>query len=129
MVTRWPPTRRTGTPRGRSAAAPSGVSKRGSRTTTDSSAVVEQGQHRVDVAEVEVPLADAGLAEAVAQGAVRDDGLAGARVDEHGLERGVLLVGVLGEVGGGEELAGGVRAARWPSRRASSRRTRWGRSV
>ena len=29
-------------------------------------------------------------------------------VDQHGLEGGVLLAGVVGEVGGGEELAGGV---------------------
>ena len=71
---------------------------------------LEQGELGVDVAEVEVPLPHAGLAVAVTQRAVRDDGLAGPRVDEHGLEGGVLLARVVGEVGGGEELAGRVLA-------------------
>ena len=51
---------------------------------------------------------DAGVAEPVAERAVGHDRLAGAGVEEHGLEVRVLLVGVLGQVGGGEELAGPV---------------------
>jgi hypothetical protein len=46
----------------------------------------------------------------MAQGAVGHHGLAGQGVDEHGLERGVLVVCVLGQVGGGQELAGGEGA-------------------
>ena len=69
-----------------------GVSKRGSRTSTVSLRAVEQGELRVDVAELEVPPADPGLAVPVAERAVGHDRLAGARVDEDGLEGGVLLV-------------------------------------
>ena len=71
---------------------------------------LEQREDRVDVAELEVPTAHAGVAVPMAQGAVRHHRAAGPRVDQDGLEGGVLLVGVLGEVGGGQELARGVLA-------------------
>lgn len=63
-----------------------------------------QGQARDRVAEFEVPLRLLVLAPAVTEGAVRDDGLAGRVVDQHGLPLRVL--GVLSEVGGGDELSG-----------------------
>ena len=51
---------------------------------------VEQGEGRVDVSELEVPLTDSRLAVPVTERAVRHHRFAGAAVDEHGLERGVL---------------------------------------
>ena len=73
---------------------------------------LQQGQDGVHVSELEVPPAHAGLAVAVPEGAVRDDGLAGPGVDQHGLEGGVLLGGLVGQVGGGEELPGRVLTVR-----------------
>src|SRR5690606_42069751 len=68
-----------------------------------------QRQQRVAALQVEVPAALARLPVAVPERAVRDEGCAVA-VEHDGLEGGVLDVGVVGQVGGGEELAGDVAA-------------------
>src|SRR5699024_2563430 len=72
------------------------------------------GQGRVDVLEVEVPLALTVGGEAVAQGAVGDRDPTGAIVPDGGLELGVGGVGLGGdgaaEVGGGDEAAGPAAA-------------------
>src|SRR5699024_10610295 len=73
------------------------------------------GQGRVDVLEVEVPLALTVGGEAVAQGAVEARGASGALVRDGGLGPGGGGVGLGGdgaaEVGGGDEAAGPVAAA------------------
>jgi hypothetical protein len=70
---------------------------------------LEEGEPGLHVTEVEVPPAGTRVAEPVAESAARHHQIVGPGVDEHGLEVRVLLVGVLGEVGGGEELAGPER--------------------
>ncbi len=69
---------------------------------------VGQREPGVDALEVEVPPAGTGLAEAVAERAVGHDRLVGAAVHHHGLEVGVLDIGVTGQVRRGEELPGPV---------------------
>ncbi len=68
----------------------------------------EQREPRSDVAELEVPVAGALLAPAVADGAVGHGELAGGVVEDDGLPLGVL--GRLADVGGAEEAVGDVRA-------------------
>ena len=69
---------------------------------------VQQREQRVDVTELEVPPADTRVAVPVTQRAVRDDGLTRAGVDQDCLEGGVLVVLVVRQVGGCQELARGV---------------------
>ena len=80
------PTRATGTPRRWKDTDPSGLSKRGSSTSTDSpSPRPVHGQRRVDAARLEVPVAQALVAEAVADRAVGDPHLARGGVDDRRL--------------------------------------------
>ncbi len=115
-------------PRARSDArpCPSTSSKRGSSDLGHRPPPgVEQGQLRVDLAEVEVPLARPRRRRAVAQR--RRSGPRGRRCgssSEHGLPC-AFSSSACSEVGGGEELAGHVARRR----RLSSRATRNGRSV
>lgn len=86
MVTRCPPTVRTGTPR--RMVAPS-TSNRASSTVTASSREAVQAEQRVEVAEPEVP-APRLLAVPEADRPVRDRRLAGRGVDQRRLPLGVL---------------------------------------
>ncbi len=71
---------------------------------------VDQRELGVDALEVEVPPARAGVAEPVAERAVRHDRLVGAGVEDDRLEVGVLDVLVGREVGRGQELPRPVTA-------------------
>ena len=70
--------------------------------------VAEQGQLRRDAVEIEVPATRARLGVAEAHRPVRHHRITAAPVDEHGLPR--CALGVVAQVGGGEELSGHVRA-------------------
>ncbi len=112
VVTRWPSMRRTGTPRGQvGGGAVGGVEARHPHQRPVSLGAVEQRQLRVDVTEVEVPPADAGLAVAVAERAVRARPARRSRASIRTvLNAAFSSAAWLGEVGGGQELAGDVFA-------------------
>ena len=87
VVTRCPPIRRTGTPRRIAPAAPSAVVEPRQLDRDRGLAATGGREQRVDVAEVEVPPAGAGLGVPEAERAVRHERFAGGCVEQDGLER------------------------------------------
>ena len=86
-----------------------GVEARQQHVRGHRSGGAEEAQRRVDTLEVQIPLALAGLPEAVAERAVGHVRATGGGVDQDGLESRAL--GVVAQVGGGEELVRHVIAA------------------